>query len=124
MTNLKSLRYETRSAVEKKQFEDMIMSKLGKWKYSPDQLVQQISNELMQELKPRWENAKKIAKDIFEQTLGQPMPSLSDKEVKESMKKNEEKHTLKFNTCMILVNDIEHVVKTTTTTWKNVYKLQ
>lgn len=34
------------------------------------------------------------------------MPSLNDKEVQESMKRNEEKLNLKFNTCLILVNDI------------------
>ena len=38
--NFKALRYETRIADEKKQVEDMLMSKLGKWKYSPAQLVQ------------------------------------------------------------------------------------
>ena len=51
------------------------------------------------------------------------MLSLSDKEVKESLKKNEEKLTLKFNTCMILINDIEHVVKNATNTWKSIYNL-
>ena len=51
------------------------------------------------------------------------MPNLSEKEVKESLKKNEEKFTLKFNTCMILLEDIEYVVKTTTTTWKSIYQL-
>ena len=48
MENFKSLRYETRSVDEKKKFEDMMMSNLGKWKYSPDQLVQKIPNDLMQ----------------------------------------------------------------------------
>lgn len=51
------------------------------------------------------------------------MLSLSDKEVKDSMKKNEEKLSLKFNTCLVLIKDIESVVKTTTTTWKNIYNL-
>ena len=68
--------------MRRKQVEDMIMSKLGKWKYLINQLAQQIPNELMQEIKPRWENAKKIAKDIFEQTLKQLMLSRSEKEVK------------------------------------------
>ena len=51
------------------------------------------------------------------------MPSLNDKEVKESLKKNEEKITLRFNTCLILLNDIEHVVRNATNTWKNIYLL-
>ena len=38
MENFKSLRYETRNVEERNQVEDMIISKLGKWKYSPDQL--------------------------------------------------------------------------------------
>lgn len=101
-----------------------MMSKLGKWKYSLDQLPQQIPKDLLQEIKPRWENARKIAKDIFEQTLRNLMLSLSEKEVKESLKKNEEKFTLKFNTYLVLMKDIESMVKSTTTTWKKIYNLQ
>lgn len=51
------------------------------------------------------------------------MPSLSGKEIKESIKKNEVKLTLKFNSCLILVNDIEHVVRNATNTWKIIYNL-
>ena len=31
--------------------------------------------------------------------------------------------TLRFSTCLILLNEIEHVVKNTTNTWKNIYHL-
>ena len=51
------------------------------------------------------------------------MPSLTNKEVKESLKKKEEKLTLRFNTCLVLLKEIEHVVKNATNTWKNVYLL-
>lgn len=37
--NFKSLKYETRNVDEKKYIEDMLMSKLGRWKYSLDQLI-------------------------------------------------------------------------------------
>ena len=53
----------------------------------------------------------------------QLIPSLTNKEVKESLKNNEEKLTLRFNTCLVLMKDIEHVVKNATNTWKNVYLL-
>ena len=46
------------------------------------------------------------------------MPNLSEKEVKEFLKQNEKKFTLKLNTCMILLKDTEYVVKTTTTSRK------
>lgn len=62
----------------------------------------------------------KTTKDFYEQTLRQLMSSLSEKEVQESLKQNEKKHTLKFNTCMLFLI----VVKSTTTTWKNIYGLQ
>ena len=77
----------------------------------------------MKAVKPRWENAKKTVKDIFEQTLKKLMSSLSKKEVKESLKKNEKNFTLKLNGCMILLKDIESMVKVATTTWKNIYQL-
>lgn len=121
--NFKVLKYETRIANEQKKIEDVLISKMGKWKYSPDQLTQQIPNALMNKITPRWEHAMQTAKDIHEKTLKQLMPNLTDKEVKESLKKNEEKLTLRFNTCVILLKEIEHVVKNKMNTWKNVYLL-
>ena len=50
------------------------------------------------------------------------MSSLDD-EVKVPLKKNEEKLTLRFNTCLVLLKDSEHVVKNATNTWKNIYVL-
>lgn len=38
MNSFKSLRYETRNPEEKKQIEDVLVSKLGKWKYSQDDI--------------------------------------------------------------------------------------
>ena len=52
------------------------------------------------------------------------MPSVTDKEVKESIKRNEEKLTLKFDTCLVLMKYIEHVVKNAKSTWKKVYLLR
>ena len=51
------------------------------------------------------------------------MPSLSDKEVKESLKKNEEKLTLRCHTCLILMKNIEDVVRNENNIWKNIYLL-
>ena len=51
------------------------------------------------------------------------MSSLDDKEVKESLKKNEENLTFRFNTCLVLLNDIEDVVRNAKNTWNNVYLL-
>ena len=51
------------------------------------------------------------------------MSSLSDKEVKESLTKNKENMTSKFNAFLILSKDIESIVKSNTTTWKNIYIL-
>ena len=34
--NFKILKYDIRTLEEKKQIEDMVMSKMGKWTYSPD----------------------------------------------------------------------------------------
>ena len=71
----------------------------------------------------RWDFSRQTTLDIYEKTLRQLMLSLTDKEVKESLKKNEANLTLRFNTCLILMNSIEDVVTTTTKTWKNIYYL-
>ena len=39
MANFKALKYETRTKEEQKQIEDLVIDKIGKWKYSPDQLA-------------------------------------------------------------------------------------
>lgn len=77
MACFKFLKYETRNDEEKIKIEDVFMTKLGKWKYSSDELAQQIPNELMMAVKTRWESAKKTAKDLFEQTLKKLMPNLT-----------------------------------------------
>ena len=51
------------------------------------------------------------------------MSSLSDREVKVSLKKNEQNFTLRFNKCLILMNSIEDVVTSANKNWKNIYCL-
>ena len=89
MSCFKFLKYESRNVDEKRQIEDAIMTKLGKWKYSPNEFTQKIHDELMQSIKPRWAHAKKTTQDIFKQTLRQLMSCLSEKEVKEYLEENE-----------------------------------
>ena len=67
--NFKALKYAIRSDEEKKQIEDLVMDKMGKWKYSPDQLISQIPNILMEKIKPRWEFSMQTIKDIYGKTL-------------------------------------------------------
>ena len=99
------------------------MVKLGKWKYSSDELTQKVLDVILKVLNSQMDNAFGVAKGISEKTLRQLIPSLSDKEVKESLKKNEQKLTPKFNTFLIFLKDIQSVVKSNTTTWKNIYGL-
>ena len=40
--NFKILKYDLRTIEEKKKIEDMVMSKMGKWKYSPEQFTNQV----------------------------------------------------------------------------------
>ena len=105
------------------QIEELVLTKMGKWKYSPNQIAPQISTKLLIKLKPRWESAMQTTKDIYEQSLRQLLPSVTNAEVKEAMKKNEDKMTIRFHTCLILIKDIEHVVKDSTNMWKNIYLL-
>ena len=123
ITNFKSLKYETRIDEKKKKIKDLVIDKMGQWKYSPDQLASHISNVLMDKIKPRWEHAMQIVKDIYGKNSRKLLPNISDAEVKESLKKNEGKLTLKFNTYLNLMKDIEYDVKNATNTWKNVYHL-
>ena len=53
MACFKFLKYESRNVDEKRQIEDAIMTKLGKWKYSLDEFTQKIPYELMKAIKPR-----------------------------------------------------------------------
>ena len=66
MACFKFPKYETRNEEEKRQIEDTLVIKLGKWTYSLDKLAQQIPNEITREIKPRWENAQRTTMDIIE----------------------------------------------------------
>ena len=39
--------------------------KMGQWKYSPHYMATQILSTLLEKVRIRWENAKKIVKDIY-----------------------------------------------------------
>ena len=49
--NFKILKYDIRTTEEKKKIEDMVMKKMGKWKYSPDQFTDQVLQSLMKIIK-------------------------------------------------------------------------
>ena len=51
------------------------------------------------------------------------MPNMKNAEINKALKENEEKMTLRFNTCLILIKNVELFVKGATTTWKNLYNL-
>ena len=91
---------------------------MGKWKYSLDQIAYQIPKDLLERLKPRWDSAMQIEKDIYEHTLGQLLPSITNVEVKESMNKNEDKMALRLNTCLVLLKYIDNVFKNAIGMWK------
>lgn len=86
------------------------MDKLGRWKFSPDQFSSQVPIVLLDKIKFRWDNTIQNIKDIFSQTLKQLVPNLTDAEVKKALKDNESIMNLKFNTCLVLMKDIEYVV--------------
>ncbi len=123
ITNFKALKFETRTDAEKMQIEELVLSKMGKWKYSPDQLASQVSKELLERLQLRWESATQMVKDIYEKSLKNLQPSLTGAEVKTAMKNHEGKMMIRFHTCLILIKDIEHVVNDATNMWKNIYHL-
>ena len=112
--NFKALKCENRIDDDHKKIEDMVMDKMVTWKNSPDQLTSQFPNVLMEKIKSRWEFSMQTMKDIYGKTLRQILLSIADREIIESLTKNEEKLTLKFNTCLVLMKDIDHVVRNAT----------
>ena len=57
LANIKALKYETRIDAEKRQIEDLVLSKMGKWKYSLEQIAPQIPKALQDKIEPRWDFA-------------------------------------------------------------------
>ncbi|GLJ28350.1 hypothetical protein SUGI_0557560 [Cryptomeria japonica] len=123
MSNFKALRYENRSDAEKMQIEELLLNKMGKWKYTPDDISSQIPNELLVRIRPRWTSAVQTVKDIYAQTLKQLLLNLTYKEVKEALKKNEHQMTLRFHTFLVLSKQIEAIVNNATIVWKRIYNL-
>ena len=85
------------------QIEELVLNKMGKWKYSLDQIASQISKELLERLQIRWDAATKTVKDIYEQTLKNLLPNLTSAEVKASLKDHEGNMMIRFHTCLILI---------------------
>ncbi|GLJ52461.1 hypothetical protein SUGI_1115780 [Cryptomeria japonica] len=102
MSNFKALKYESRTDAEKMQIEELLLNKMGKWKYTPDDISSQIPNELLVRIRPRWTSAVQTVKDIYAQSLKQLLPNLTYKEVKEALKENEHQMTLRFHTFLVL----------------------
>ncbi|GLJ37449.1 hypothetical protein SUGI_0760880 [Cryptomeria japonica] len=123
MSNFKALKYESRSDAEKMQIKELLLNKMGKWKYTPDDISSQIPNELLVRIRPRWTSAVQTVKDIYAQTLKQLLPNLTYKEVKEALKENEHQMTLRFHTFLVLSKQIEAIVNNATIVWKRIYKL-
>ncbi|GLJ21268.1 hypothetical protein SUGI_0390550 [Cryptomeria japonica] len=123
MSNFKALKYESRSDAKKMQIEELLLNKMGKWKYTPDDISSQIPNELLVRIRPRWTSAVQTVKDIYAQTLKQLLPNLAYKEVKEALKENEHQMTLRFHTFLVLSKQIEAIVNNATIVWKRIYKL-
>ncbi|GLJ39681.1 hypothetical protein SUGI_0811210 [Cryptomeria japonica] len=123
MANFKALSYENRSDAEKMQIEELLLNKMGKWKYTPDDISSQIPNELLVRIRPRWTSAMQTVKDSYAQTLKQLLPNLTYKEVKEALKKNEHQMTLRFHTFLVLSKQIEAIVNNATIVWKRIYNL-
>ncbi|GLJ23271.1 hypothetical protein SUGI_0440210 [Cryptomeria japonica] len=123
MSNFKALKYESRSDAEKMQIEELLLNKMGKWKYTPDDISSQIPNELLVRIRPRWTSAVQTVKDIYAQSLKQLLLNLTYKEVKEALKENEHQMTLRFHTFLVLSKQIEAIVNNATIVWKRIYNL-
>ena len=67
--NFKALKYETRTPDEQKRIEDLVIEKMGVWKYSPTQMKPQVHPDLYDKIKTRWDFTTQTIKDIFEQQL-------------------------------------------------------
>ncbi|GLJ37737.1 hypothetical protein SUGI_0766750 [Cryptomeria japonica] len=123
MSNFKALKYESRSDAEKMQIEELLLNKMGKWKYTPDDISSQIPNELLVRIRPRWTSAVQTVKDIYAQSLKQLLLNLTYKEVKEALKENEHQMTLRFHTFLVLSKKIEAIVNNATIVCKRIYNL-
>ena len=96
MSSFRSLRYASIIEQEQKLIEDATIEKMEKWKYYPFELKSQVTNDILKEMTIQWNNAVQTKKNIKEQTLRRVMPKLSDKEIKDAMKKYESGHTPRF----------------------------
>ena len=65
--SFKALKYETRTPDEQKRTEDLVIEKMGVWKYSPAQMKPQVHLDLYDKIKIKWDFTTQTVKDIFEQ---------------------------------------------------------
>ena len=121
--NFKALKYETRTPDEQKEIEDLVMEKMGIWKYSPTHMQSQIPKDLYNKIKVRWDLTMQSIKDIFEQQLRLLVPNLTDEEMKKALLDNEDRMILMLNTCFILTNNTDSVIRQASGVWRTLYHL-
>ena len=58
MANFRSLKYEIKIDAEQKEVEEVVIKKMGQWKYSANDMASQILGILLDKVRIRWENAR------------------------------------------------------------------
>ena len=95
---------------------------MSNWNYDLEALRTSISDDLYKIINTKWTNIVSLERDIREQTLRQVMSNLTNKKVKDTFKKIENRHTPRFRTFHILGKKVEDVVQVTTKLWKKFFK--
>ena len=69
MENFKSLKYEIRTEAEQKEIEDVVIEKMGQWKYSPNNMASRIPGVLLDKNEIRWENPRQLSRIYMLETI-------------------------------------------------------
>ncbi|GLJ10092.1 hypothetical protein SUGI_0121920 [Cryptomeria japonica] len=107
MSNFKALKYESRSDAEKMQIEELLLNKMGKWKYTPDDISSQIPNDLL--IEAIVNNATIVWKRIYNlPMLSDPTVTIEgDKDDEEDEEEKEEEEAAEEEGDTVIIGDEE-----------------
>ena len=122
LNNLKNLDFNKLTKDEKNKIEESIYAMMVEYKHTPLELDGSFPKELYKILEDKWHFCLQSEKEIRDSTLARMLPDLTKSQIKNVVKRHNNRFTPKYRAFSIFQNKIEEVVRKSTKLWKIIYK--
>ena len=122
MKGLKNINFSKLTKEEHNKLEESVYAMMADYKHTPLELDSTMPKELYKIVEDRWNFCLQMEREIRESTLARLLPDLTKDEIKNVVKRHNNRFTPKHRAFNILQNKIEDVVKKSTRLWRIIQK--